>query len=124
MQRHQGIACVLLLAFAPGAAWSADWRQFRGPDGQGKSAEKNLPVEWSAQSNIAWKLKLPGAGASSPVIAGKRVCVTCYSGYGMDTKEPGNMDDLRRHLVCVERGTGQILWTKVFEPILPEHKYA
>src|SRR5262249_27464216 len=31
--------------------------------------------------------------------------------------------DLRRHLVCVDRGRGNILWTKTFEPELPEHKY-
>ena len=31
-------------------------------------------------------------------LLGQRVFVTCYSGYGMDVKEPGEMKDLRRHL--------------------------
>ena len=33
------------------------------------------------------------------------------------------MADLKRHLVCVDRTTGKIRWTKHFDPVLPEHKY-
>jgi outer membrane protein assembly factor BamB len=124
MRRLDQIACLCFLAIAVGATSGADWPQFRGPTGQGISAEKGLPTEWSAANNIVWKLKLPGGGASCPVTHGNRVFVTCYSGYGSDVKEPGNMTDLRRHLVCVERSTGKTLWTKEFEPVLPEHKYA
>ncbi|MBI3406809.1 MAG: PQQ-like beta-propeller repeat protein [Planctomycetes bacterium] len=101
----------------------ADWREFRGPGGQGISPEKNLPVEWSAKKNVVWKTRLPGPGTSSPVTAGSRVFVTCYTGYGLDAAKPGNMDDLKRHLLCLDRKTGDILWKKEFEPVLPEHKY-
>lgn len=111
----------LLLIVSPGFA--ADWRQFRG-DHQGVSSEKGLPIEWSSQKNIAWKLKLPGAGASGPVTVGERVFITAYSGYALDTKEPGKMEDLKRHLLCVNRADGKLLWSKEFAPILPEHKYA
>ena len=83
-----------------------------------------MPTEWSAEKNIVWKVKLPGAGASCPVTEGKRVFVTCYSGYGMDVKNPSNMEDLRRHLLCLDRATGNTLWAKEFKPDLPEHKYA
>ena len=121
--RYLQNACVLLLLFAPCAAVRGDWRQFRGPTGQGVSDEKNLPVQWSADGNIAWKVKLPGAGASSPIILGKRIYLTCYSGYGMDTKKPGEQKDLRRHLLCLDRANGQVIWSKEFEPILPEHNY-
>src|SRR5262245_66423209 len=102
MRSLQNAFCLLLL-FAPCAAARADWRQFRGPTGQGVSKEKGLPVQWSADSNIAWKVKLPGAGASSPIILGKRIFITCYSGYGMDTKKPGEQKDLRRHLLCLDQ---------------------
>src|SRR5262245_63083984 len=114
MSRLYRIGFVLLLT--AGTVVASDWMQFRGPGGLGISDEKGLPTEWSDQKNIVWKMKLPGAGASCPVTLGKRVFVTCYSGYGMDTKEPGKMEDLRRHLLCIDRGKGEILWKKDFEP--------
>lgn len=124
MQHLFRFAFVLFLATATSAALGGDWLQFRGPGGQGTSDEKGLPVEWSSEKNIAWKVSLPGAGASSPVVQGKRVFVTCYSGYGIDTKDPGEMKDLRRHLLCLDRATGKTLWAKEFEPALPEHRYS
>src|SRR3954454_7581875 len=102
MGRFSRVVGLILLAACLAPASGADWRQFRGPGGQGVSDEKGLPVEWSAEKNIAWKVKLPGAGASCPVVQGNRVFVTCYSGYGMDTKDPGDMKDLRRHLLCLD----------------------
>jgi len=33
------------------------------------------------------------------------------------------MEQLLRHLVCIDRGTGAIVWTKDFKPSLPESKY-
>jgi hypothetical protein len=50
-----------------------DWPQFRGPGGEGHSAERDLPTEWGESKNIAWKTPVPGRGWSSPVIAGGRV---------------------------------------------------
>jgi outer membrane protein assembly factor BamB len=53
-----------------------DWPQFRGPTGQGVSAETGLPLEWSESQNVRWKTAVPGIGWSSPVVAGDRVWVT------------------------------------------------
>lgn len=114
---------LLLLVFALGTARGADWSQFRGPGGLGISEEKGLPIEWSSSKNIVWKTPLPGPGTSSPVTAGNRIFLTCYSGYALDTAKPGNMKDLKRHLLGIERDSGKILWQKEFEPVLPEHKY-
>jgi outer membrane protein assembly factor BamB len=111
---------IFLLALS---ALAADWRQFRGPGGSGVSDEKGLPTTWSAKENIVWRTKLPGPGTSSPIVVGKRIYLTCYTGYGVDRKNIGRMADLERHLVCLDRGSGQILWTKEFEPSLPESKY-
>ena len=123
MQRVRQIAALILCAFTVAAADASDWAGFRGPGGLGVSAETGLPVEWSAQKNILWKLPLPGPGASSPVVVGRRVFVTCYSGYALDAKEPGAMKELKRHILCANLGNGKILWKKEIEPQLPEHKY-
>lgn len=70
------IACALLLASAALPAAPEDWPQFRGPDGQGHSAERGLPVEWSESKNVIWKVPVAGRGWSSPVVAGGRVWLT------------------------------------------------
>lgn len=124
MHRYRRSACVLLVVALATTAFAADWTRFRGPTGQGISSEKNLPIKWSAEDNIAWKVKLPGAGASSTITLGKRIFITCYSGYGMENKNPGKQEDLKRHLLCLDRADGKVLWSKEFEPLLPEHRYA
>ena len=30
--------------------------------------EKNVPTEWSAEKNVTWKVPLPGAGNSTPIV--------------------------------------------------------
>jgi hypothetical protein len=111
---------VLVIACSP--ACGGDWSGFRGPDGLGISVENDLPLRWSDQENLAWKAALPGPGASSPIVAGQRVVVTCYTGYGLAPNE-GKQEDLRRHVLCLDRQTGKLHWTKEFVPALPEHQY-
>ena len=96
--------------------------QFRGPGGSGISGDTGLPTTWSSKENIVWRTKLPGPGTSCPIVVGKRVYLTCYSGYGLEPGK-GDMDNLMRHLVCIDRDKGAILWTKDFKPVLPESKY-
>jgi outer membrane protein assembly factor BamB len=53
-----------------------DWPQFRGPNGSATSPDKQLPVEWGVDKNVAWKVKLPGYAWSCPVVWGDKVFVT------------------------------------------------
>lgn len=113
----------MCFVFAVAAGLGADWRQFRGPDGEGISLETGLPLRWGSAKNIAWQAKLPGPGASSPIVTGDRVFVTCYSGYGLGAKGSEDMQNLRRHVLCFDRRKGDAVWAKEFKPILPEHEY-
>ncbi|MEC9331273.1 MAG: quinonprotein alcohol dehydrogenase, partial [Verrucomicrobiota bacterium] len=54
----------------------ANWPQFRGPDGQGHSKSKNVPLEWSDEKNVKWKTAVPGKGFSSPVIFNNQIWMT------------------------------------------------
>src|SRR5262249_31708392 len=58
------------------AANSSNWPQWRGPDAQGVSNDKNLPAEWSETKNVLWKTAIPGKGFSQPIIWGKKVFLT------------------------------------------------
>jgi hypothetical protein len=116
------VAVVLIGGTA--AAEAGDWLQFRGQDGAGRGDGKGLPATWDSQENIVWKTDLPGLGASSPIILGARVYVTCYSGYAETIDNPGEPNSLMRHLVCLDRDSGKVLWSKPFEPKMPESKYS
>ena len=105
---------------------AADWTRFRGPNGSGIAGDdKPVPTEWSDEKNLKWKTPLPGAGYSSPIVSGDRVFVTCWSG---GNGRGGDQSDLKRHLVCIDRATGKILWEKSVAAKLPEgrsqHGYA
>lgn len=100
-----------------------DWPQFRGPTGQGVTKAK-LPTEWSDTKNLKWKTALPGPGSSSPIVWNDRIFVTCYTGYAMKKQgDIGKIDDLKRHLLCINRDDGKILWTADVEGDKPEDNY-
>ena len=54
---------------------SADFSQCRG-GGSGVIRNQNIPMEWSAEKNLAWKVVVPGAGWSQPVIWKQLLFVT------------------------------------------------
>ena len=117
-----GLACVLMSSVASSQA--ADWSRFRGPNGTGVAADaKNLPSEFSAEQNLRWKAELPGRGSSSPIVVGDRVFVSCWSGYGQNRQDVGDLKQLKLHLVCFERATGKQLWNRTIDPYYPEEPY-
>ena len=61
-----------------------DWRQFRGPTGQGFAEATGLPLEWDESTNVAWKTRVRGLGWSSPVVAHARVWLTTAVAEGRD----------------------------------------
>ncbi len=105
---------------APGK--TADWPGFRGPTGMGTSDAKGLPLTWSATENIAWKTPLPGPGASSPIVWGDRIYLTCYSGFFVPGEGDGDPENLKRHLIAVRRSDGEIIWDKALPAKLPEEE--
>lgn len=88
---------------------AAEWPRFRGPDGNGVSNETGLPVTWSTTVNIRWRIELPGEGASSPVVVGDRIFLTC----AFD-------DGGRRIVLCVDRRDGKELWSREIADDNPE----
>ena len=113
-----GLVAAAMMALP--SAQAQDWPQFRGPGGLGVSPAKELPLTWSQKENVVWKAELPGAGASSPIVVGERVFVTCYSGYAVPGQAKGDMNQLKRHVLCVSLATGKILWKTDVPATLPE----
>jgi len=117
-----GFLLFVAAALSVGPAAAGDWPRFRGPNGNGISPDTVAPpVKFSATENLKWSVALPGEGVSSPIVVGDRVFITAYSGYGY---EPGDLLDLKRHLLCLDRQTGKILWQKSVEAVLPEDSFS
>jgi outer membrane protein assembly factor BamB len=106
-------------------AAASDWDRFRGPNGTGVSADTDpLPTTFDESENLQWKTALPGAGVSCPIVVCENAFVTCYSAYGLNRQDSGSIDDLKRHLVCIDRRTGKTLWEKTIAAVQPEDPYS
>lgn len=112
---------ILVTISAPILLHAEDWRQFRGLGGSAISHDA-VPADWSDTNHLAWKTSLPGPGTSSPIVVGDRVFITCYTGFGVDG-QTGDSSKLKRHLLCLNRKDGHILWTADVAPVLPEDPY-
>ena len=111
---HHVFSVILVCVCFASNLGAADWPRFRGPAGDGISSDKNIPTVWSDTENLEWKLEMPGKGFSSPIVVGDFVFVTCYS------DADGDLKDLKRHLVCVQRHKGKVVWSKVVPSAAPE----
>jgi outer membrane protein assembly factor BamB len=103
----------LLLA----CAMYADWTDWRGPDRDGRSPEKNLPGKWSPSGeNLAWKVNI--GGRSTPVVLGDHL-------YMLTTA--GAKETLQERLVCLNADTGKLLWERkwnTYHSDVPPHRLA
>lgn len=95
------VLTVALLA-STAAVRAEEWPGWRGPRGDGTSAETSVPLTWGKTKNIRWKTPIPGKGHSSPIVWGDRVFVTtCREKQG------------ERVLLCLDRKDGRVLWERV-----------
>ena len=102
---------------------ASDWSQFRGVGGTAASPEAKIPLHWGDGQNVKWATVLPGPGASSPIVLGDSLFVTCYSGYGVPDADGGEIGSLERHLLKIDRKTGAILWKKTVPAEVKEDEY-
>ena len=89
------VVVTLLTAVARGE----NWPQWRGPNLNGVSGEKNLPVRWSVEENVVWKLPMPGSSGSTPIIWKDLIFLNVADG-----------DNLA--LWCVDRKKGTVAWQR------------
>jgi outer membrane protein assembly factor BamB len=80
------------------AGLSAQWPQFRGPNGSGVDSATGYPVSFSPTANMVWKAAIP-YGQSSPVVVGDRVYLTASDGDNLQT-------------YAFDAGTGRQLWRR------------
>lgn len=79
-----------------------EWTRFRGPNGQGISNAKTIPVKWT-EKDYNWKVELPGGGHSSPVLWGEKLFVTS-----------GDQQAGHSVLLALSVSDGGVLWQKEY----------
>ena len=127
MHRFSFVSFVLTLALVATVSVAADnWPQWRGPNGQGISTEKQLPTEWGPDTGIAWKLPLD-SGHSSPIVWGDRAFVTSviegeaipgqkaatHMLGGKEWVHPDSVAADRKHtfkVIGIDTKTGKVAW--------------
>lgn len=136
MKVCRNLAVVLGLGFVAASALGNEWTQFRGPNGNSVANEAKHPAEWSEDSNVAWKVKIPGRGWSQPVVAGDKVFVTTavteneekpkrFDGGVTPGAKDATKDDYQWKVFCLSLKTGKVLWEQTpyeGKPPMPKHR--
>jgi len=94
-------ASILALSSGILAGTTANWERFRGPNGTGTTDDKDIPLKFGANENVIWKVELPGAGNSSPIIWGKHLFL-----------QSASKDGKQRSLLCLDTDNGKVRWQK------------
>lgn len=79
------------------------WPRFRGPAGNGQSADGHVPVKWGP-GDVAWRTVLDGQGHSSPCVWEDKIFLASAR-----KKEGGQIE---RSVVCLDRRDGKVVWQK------------
>jgi outer membrane protein assembly factor BamB len=97
--RNRTLAVVAVLLVSIAVVHAENWPQWRGPNLNGVSNEKNLPVKWTTEENVAWKVAMPGLSGSTPIIWRDRIFLNVAEG-----------DNLA--LWALNKTNGDVLWRK------------
>lgn len=101
--KASSISTFLALLFLASPLLGENWPNWRGPYFNGSSQEKNYPAVFSKTDGVAWQSKLPGEGASTPIVWEDSVFLT-------------SIDESKKGIVgiCIDAKTGEIQWSKKF----------
>lgn len=98
--KRQSFFAIVIVIVSITFVHAENWPQWRGPSLNGISTEKNLPVKWTTEENIAWKLAMPEWSGSTPIIWRDKIFLNVAEG-----------NDL--YLWCVDRTKGTMVWKKL-----------
>jgi outer membrane protein assembly factor BamB len=93
------VGIVLAIGLWEQNASAENWPQWRGPSLNGVSNEKNLPVKWTTDENVAWKLAMPAWSGSTPIIWRNHIF--------LNVADNGNL-----FLWAVDKTKGEVLWKR------------
>jgi outer membrane protein assembly factor BamB len=109
--KHKSLL-IVVVALCASVSWAEEnWPQFRGPQGNGISDAKDLPLTWSESQNVKWKTPIHGKAWSSPVVWGKQIWMTSAT-----------VDGTELYAICVDFDSGKVIHdVKLFEIAHPQY---
>ena len=99
MKTVKTILLVVALELSLAGMQAGEWGNWRGPNYNGSTDEKNLPAKFSKTENVIWSVKMDGPSAGTPIVWGEHVYVSS-----------SNPDAERLMANCYDRGTGALKW--------------
>lgn len=129
------VVTVLLLGLSISAAGSSgsddNWPSWRGPAGTG-AASGAPPTEWAEDSNVRWKVAIPGLGSASPIVWGDRVYILTAigeepvaasaggrQGRGGPHGPPATTDTIEWAVIAYDANDGSEVWRRVARTQVP-----
>jgi outer membrane protein assembly factor BamB len=109
------VCLVFLLVPYQRSSSQSDWTDWRGPNRDAVSAEKDLPTHWSPSGeNLAWKAAY--GARSGPIVLGDRLFLQ---------NSVGKADSLRERIMCFNADNGKVIWEHPFNVYMsdvPPHR--
>ena len=113
----------------------SNWHQWRGPEANGFAPTADPPTTWDEETNVKWKVAIPGKGESTPIVWGHRVFITTAIETERQEEQPpdetaeapgGNPFRIKRPtryhqfvLQCYDRQSGKLLWQRIATEQVP-----
>ena len=94
------LGCLILISQI---AYSQDWPQWRGPNGNGKVTGFKAPKTWPKELTQSWKINVGASDATPALVKGKLFLITRQAS-----------DEV---ILCIDAATGKELWKNTYPAI-------
>jgi outer membrane protein assembly factor BamB len=110
-----------------------NWGQWRGPLANGVAPLGNPPTNWDENTNVKWKVKIPGKSTASPIVWGDQILLITAIKTDREVElppppadPPKNPFNIQRPknvyqfvVMSIDRRTGQTLWQQMVKEEVP-----
>lgn len=101
LKKHLLLAVIVSGALSV-SLFADNWPQWRGPQLNGVSTEKGLPIKWTPAENVTWKLPMPSRSGATPIIWNDHIFLNVGLQDGAGDLE----------LWSVDRTKGEVAWKR------------
>ncbi|MBT4227978.1 MAG: PQQ-binding-like beta-propeller repeat protein, partial [Verrucomicrobia bacterium] len=102
MKIEKNILWAVALGLSLAGVQAGEWGNWRGPNHNGSTEEKDLPAKFSKTQGVIWSAPMPGPSAATPIVFGDHVFLSS-----------SNPEEQQLMASCHDRKTGALKWKHV-----------